>query len=436
MKSMKKRWLRIVSLLLMVVGLFAGYYVYSMFSFIDNVSTNKTFSQNDNPITQAKWEGKEQVNILFLGVDSRNTGEMPRSDTMLLLSVNPVTKQASLFSIMRDTYVEIEGVGQSKINAAFSNGGPDLLIRTIQDFLDVPIHFYVATDFEGFAKIIDEIGGVEVNVKEPMVHWDDGIYNINLQPGVQRLDGKHALMYARYRDPLRADFGRTERQRELMQIVAGELKSPSMVLKLPSILKAVTPYTESNIKPDQLLKLMSLAIKVDSGNMRMEQVPPVEFLSETQNMYGEAILWPDLEGTRNFVHEVIAGTKQGAAQGNETGTADSGDSQGQGGSGSGSSSDAAPATSGSGGGYAGQGGGGSSGSGTSGDSGSFGNGPTVRVTGEYVNLRSKPGTEFEVIGQVYKGDILALEDTIGDWHYIRTKDGMYGYITASLTERQ
>ncbi|HEU4963523.1 MAG TPA: LCP family protein [Bacilli bacterium] len=420
----KKRWTRIVSLLLMVVALFAGYYVYSMFSFVHDVSTNRSISQTDNPIMTAKWEGEDQVNILFLGVDRRKPEEHPRSDTMLLLSVNPVTKKAALFSIMRDTYVDIDGVGQSKINAAFANGGPDLLIRTIQDFLQVPIHFYVATDFEGFSKIIDEIGGVDVNVQQDMVHYDDGIYNINLKAGQQHLDGKHALMYARFRDPLRSDFGRTERQRELMKIVAGEFKSPGMLLKLPSILKAVTPYTESNISADQMLKLAALALKVDSSAMKMEQVPPVQYLSETQNMYGEAILWPDKDGTREYVQQVIANTKRASTANDGTDGTDGTQGTDRGnGDASNVGNDTAPATQG-------------QSQSTTAPQTSTPSGPTVRVIGEYVNLRAKPGLDTNVIGQVYKDQMLKLIDTIGDWYYIQTEDGMYGYITASLVEKQ
>src|SRR5690349_18517660 len=132
MKVNKKAIRRIVSLVLMVVVLFSGYYVYSMFSFLHAANSNKLFSsgqQEDLATTQ--WEGTDQVNILVLGIDRRGNDEHPRSDTMLLFSMNPVTKKSTLFSIMRDTYLDIPGVGQSKINAAFANGGPNLVIKTV-----------------------------------------------------------------------------------------------------------------------------------------------------------------------------------------------------------------------------------------------------------------------------------------------------------------
>ncbi|TCP55631.1 LytR family transcriptional attenuator [Tumebacillus sp. BK434] len=405
---MKKKWLRLVGFVLTVLLLFAGYYVYSMFSFLDAVSTTK-FSTGDSPLTTATWEGKEQVNILFLGVDSRVKGERPRSDTILLLSVNPVTKKASLFSIMRDTYLDIEGVGQAKINAAFANGGPELLISTVQEFLDIPIHYYVATDFQGFAKIIDAIGGVDVNVAERMVHADDGIHDILLEAGKQHLSGEQALMYVRYRGTARADFDRTERQREMVKIVGQKMSSPGMALKLPKILKEITPYTQSNIAAGDLYKLIALGLQADTSGMQTEQLPPVEFLSEEYNMYGEQVLWPDIAATRQFVHEKIGATKSAESPAktadSSTGTAaSSGNGQGQGQQ--------------------------QSNVGNPSDSGK----QKGQVTGEYVNLRQKPGTENEVIGQVYAGEVLVIEETAGDWYYVRTPDGMYGYVAASLVQ--
>lgn len=405
---MKKKWLRLVGFVLTILLLFAGYYVYSMFSFLDAVSTTK-FSSGENPLTTATWEGKEQVNILFLGVDTRVKGEQPRSDTILLLSVNPVTKKASLFSVMRDTYLDIEGVGQAKINAAFANGGPELLISTVQDFLDIPIHYYVATDFQGFAKIIDAMGGVDVNVKEAMVHPDDGVYDIKLEAGQQHLSGQQALMYVRYRGTARADFDRTERQREMVKLVGQKMATPGMALKLPKILKEVTPYTESNIAAGDLYKLIALGLKADTAGMQTEQLPPVELLSEEYNMYGEQVLWPDIEGTRQFVKEKIGATGSTA---DSTPPADSGSETADPASGGGDAEQEAPAA------------------GNPSDSGK----QKAEVTGEYVNLRQKPGTENEVIGQVYAGEVLIIEETAGDWYYVRTPDGMYGYVTASLVQ--
>jgi LCP family protein required for cell wall assembly len=432
--TMKKVW-RVISFVLVVCVLFSGYYLYSMFDFVDTVKSNRTFSTGENPLETAKWEGKEQVNILLLGVDRRNPNERPRSDTMLLVTINPNTKKMAMFSIMRDTFVSIPGVGMSKINAAFAEGGPELLIKTVQKFLDIPIHYYVATDFEGFAKIVDAIGGVEVDVKERMVHADDGVYDILLEKGRQRLDGKKALMYVRYRDNLRADFSRTERQRELLKLVAGELQSPGKLLKLPSILKEVTPYTQSNIGSGDLYKLVALGLSLDSQGMKTDQIPPVEELQETTLVDGEQVLLPDVQGTRDYVQKMIAGTAD-RETGTQAGTAVAGNGGGSVGSHAGAGGSGAGTKAGAG---STSGAGSASGHGTAAQNGSSqgvsvgdGQGKRGKVTGEFVNIRQKPGTEHPVIGQVYMGDTVAIEGQIGDWYYVQTRDGMYGYIKSSL----
>lgn len=390
------------SFVLVVVGLFAGYYVYSMFSFLGSVNANKPFSNGENLLTTAKWEGTEQVNILIMGVDSRNKDEKPRSDTMLLASIDPVSKQIALFSIMRDTYVNIPDHGQHKINAAFANGGPELLIDTVQQFLKTEIHYYVATDFVGFAKIVDAIGGIDVNVQEDMIHADDGVNDINLRAGQQHLSGYQALQYVRYRGGVRADFDRTERQREMVKLVVNEMKTPSQLIKLPTILKEVKPYVQTNLGGDDLFKLAALGLKLDTANMKTEQLPQDDALSETTNMYGEAILWPDIEATRSFFHETVQG-------GASTGTADAGTAGG----GSRqtttqpqeSSQPQTPAAQ---------------------------SGPVVTVSGEYVNLRTKPTIDSAVIGKVYEGQDLTLIEKLDGWYYIKTPDGMYGYVSATL----
>ncbi|KEO83577.1 hypothetical protein EL26_09195 [Tumebacillus flagellatus] len=416
--SVKKKiiW-RLISFVLVVVVLFAGYNVYSMFSFFHTVSANKPFSTGNQPLNTAKWEGKGVVNILFMGVDRRDPNDRPRSDTMLLASINPDTKQVSVFSIMRDTYVDIPGVGKSKINAAFADGGPELLIDTVQNFLKIPIHYYVATDFEGFAKIVDAIGGIDVNVPEDFVHADDGIYDINLKKGQQHLNGQQALEYVRFRGTPRADFDRTERQREVIKLIAEKMKSPGMLVKAPQILKTIEPYTQSNLG-DNLFSLGTLALSLDASNMKTEQIPPVEALTETY-VGDEAVLMPNVGLVRDYVQGILNDPNSAA---NASGTAERNSNSNSNSSGTGNSAAA-------------------SGSGTKSQNGSSkpaksGSGKTVVVTGETVNLRAKPGTEYQVIGQVFQGDVLTVEDQVGDWYYVQTESGMYGYVTSALVQPQ
>ncbi|PWK10321.1 LCP family protein [Tumebacillus permanentifrigoris] len=430
---MKKKvvW-RLISFVLVVVVLFAGYNVYSMFSFFHTVSANKPFSTGSQPLNTAKWEGKGVVNILFMGVDRRDTNERPRSDTMLLASINPDTKQVAVFSIMRDTYVDIPGFGKGKINAAFADGGPELLIDTIQNFLKVPIHYYVATDFEGFAKIIDAIGGIDVDVPENFVHADDGVYDINLKKGMQHLSGQQALQYVRYRGTPRADFDRTERQRQVVKLVAEKIKSPGMLMKAPQILKQVEPYTQSNLG-DNLFSLGSLAVTLDAPNMKTEQIPAVEDLQETF-VGQESVLLPNVAQVREHVQEILnqpvataqdpANAPSGAGNGSNSGTTNGG-TGGTGTSAGDSKSNGSTTSKPNNGGTS-----------TGGKTAPTGTGKTAKVTGEYVNLRAKPGTEFAVIGQVYAGDVLDIVEEANDWFYVQTSSGMFGYVKSTLVQVQ
>jgi LCP family protein required for cell wall assembly len=448
--SVKKKviW-RLVSFVLAVVVLFAGYNVYSMFSFFHTVSANKPFSTGSQPLNTAKWEGKGVVNILFMGVDRRGQDERPRSDTMLLASINPDSKQVAVFSIMRDTYVDIPGYGKGKINAAFADGGPELLIDTIQSFLKIPIHYYVATDFEGFAKIIDSIGGIDVNVPEDFVHADDGVYDINLKKGMQHHNGQQALQYVRFRGTPRADFDRTERQREVAKLVAEKIKSPGMLVKAPQILKQVEPYTQSNLG-DNLFSLGSLAVTLDASNMKTEQIPAVEDLQETY-VGQEQVLMPNLAQVREHVQSIInaGATAQDPNAQNGAGTTAGTGGKATGGNGSSGTGTGGNGTSGNAAGSTGNGTG-NTGSGSNSANGNTGNvkngnagkpsssgtGKSGKVTGEYVNLRAKPGTEYAVIGQVYAGEILDIQDQVDDWYYVQTSTGMYGYVKSTLVQLQ
>jgi len=409
---MKNKWVRIVSFVLVVVVLFAGYYVYSMFSFMNTVSTHKPFSVSDAPAMKlAEWKGTERVNLLVMGVDQRDPNERPRSDTMMLASIDPNTKHLSVFSIMRDTYVFVPGVGQSKINAAFAIGGPELLVNTVQEYLKIPIHYYVAIDFLGFAKVVDAIGGIDVQVKERMVHADDGLHDILLEPGLQHMDGYKALQYVRYRGSARADFDRTERQREVLKLVATELKSPGMLVKFPTILKDVQPHTQTNVSSGDLYPLVSLGLSLGE-NVQTQQLPPDDMLTETTRN-GEMVLVPDTERVRRFVKERMeAGSAAVQPEPSPSAPAGQTPAPQQQAPKPEPAQEQPPAQE------------------------PEETGQKGKVTGEYVNIRQKPGTEFPVIGQVYAGNVVYIEGQIDDWYYVRTQDGMLGYIKTGLLQVQ
>jgi LCP family protein required for cell wall assembly len=229
------------------------------------------------------WEGTERVNVLLMGGDNRGLGEgeNARSDTMLIASFDPQTKRAHLFSVLRDTYVPIEGYRTQKINAALAVGGPKLAMKTIGSTVGLDIQYYIYTDFEGFKSLIDAIGGIEFYVEKDMKwtdNWDKNRYDINLKEGQQHLDGDKALQYVRFRHDALSDYTRTERQRNLLSAVANKMKSGWNVLRMKKIMESVAPYVKTNMTTSDMLKLGVLGTQ--SHLAGTAQLPPSTLLRE------------------------------------------------------------------------------------------------------------------------------------------------------------
>jgi LCP family protein required for cell wall assembly len=229
----------------------------------------------------------------------------------MILSIDPETKQASMFSVMRDTYYKIPGYGFHKINEAEALGGPELVKQTVSNFLQLPIHYYVKTNFQGFANIVDVLGGIDMYVEKDMNWLDDGINDIHLQKGQQHLDGKHALMYVRFRHDALSDYTRTERQRNFIATLAKEMKSTNSIIRLPQILDSIQNDVETDMAVSDMLKLGNLAINLNISNMDSVQLPPVHDSTGTKEALLEAtrdggsVIIPDVYETRVLVHKTL-----------------------------------------------------------------------------------------------------------------------------------
>nr|WP_155669054.1 LCP family protein [Ornithinibacillus caprae] len=187
------------------------------------------------------FKDKKSMNVLLLGVDQR-AGDKGRSDTMILLSLNPHTDSMIMLSIPRDTYVNIPGRGMDKINHAYAFGDVELSVQTVEEAFDLPIHFYSRVNMEGFQQGIDAIGGVTINNEQ---QFSQG--GTNFSEGQIHLNGKEALDYIRMRknDP-RGDLGRNERQRKVITASLNEAASFSSITKVGEILNIVG----GNVKTD------------------------------------------------------------------------------------------------------------------------------------------------------------------------------------------
>ncbi|PWW45114.1 MULTISPECIES: LCP family protein [Paenibacillus] len=293
---MLKKWLwgTSLTLALAIAGVIV-YYGYSIVHFANSISTasetstSDTNQNTDTPTTPVpKWEGKERVNILLLGGDTRGE-DAGRSDSVMVASIDPVSKKAHLFSVLRDTYVDIPGHGKSRLNAAFSYGGAELTKQTVGDLLGIPIQHYVYTDFIGFMALVDAVDGIDIDVEKDMYYTskaDKNMYDIDLKKGLQHMDGKTALQYVRFRHDATSDFTRTERQRIFMTELAKKMQSTTSLFKIPEILEAVAPYIETDLSPTQMLKLASLGFDINVNEIEKQQIPPNKLL--TNELAGSA----------------------------------------------------------------------------------------------------------------------------------------------------
>lgn len=308
------KWVLITVISLVCLGVIGatvwGVGVYNALDNFNKEPDESRFSQFD-PAQYAppEWEGTERVNILLMGGDARGLeeGQVPRSDSMLIASLDPVTKKAHLFSVLRDTYVDIEDHGRGRINTAFSLGGPQLAMKTIGELTGLDIQYYVYTDFEGFKSLVDTIGGVYFDVEKDMHYTDnaDGNrYDIDLKAGYQLLDGDKALQYVRFRHDAMSDFTRTERQRNFLMAVAKELQSTWNIVKMKDILNSVSPYIETNLTVTDMLKLGQLG--VESHVAGTAQVPPMDLIGEETIGGASVIAVSDEDELKQYVQDTLA----------------------------------------------------------------------------------------------------------------------------------
>lgn len=246
-----------------------------------------------------------RVNILIVGCDEiENHG---RADTIVFLSISPKTKDVLILSIPRDTRVEIPGRGMDKINHAYAFGGEKLISKTVSSFLDVPIHFYAVADFNGFVNIIDELGGVDINVEKEMYYVDKaGGVEINLYPGKQILDGEKSLQYIRFRNDKLGDLGRIKRQQKLALAVIKKMMNFDSITKIPQISEEIKRYIETNIKVQDAIALANLFKGVNQEKFKLETVHGNPVYIE-----GVSYLEPNVEEVRKRVKSLIYGLNSG-----------------------------------------------------------------------------------------------------------------------------
>lgn len=248
-------WLGGIFLAFLLIGGGFIYYIWDQLS--STVETMHTPLERDsNPEVQEeidnRFESSSSLNALLLGVDERE-GDRGRSDTMILLSLNPRTESMIMLSIPRDTYVNMPGRGMDKINHAYAFGGSELSVQTVEETFDIPVHIYARVNMEGFEQGIDAIGGV--TVYNNMAFSQDGS---NFPEGEIHLNGEEALDYIRMRknDP-QGDLGRNERQREVITAAMNEGARFSSITKVNDILEILGDNVQTNMDMDRVQTLFT-----------------------------------------------------------------------------------------------------------------------------------------------------------------------------------
>lgn len=247
-KKMKKRKIFGIILLVLIIG--AGVYAYSIYhSLTDAINTmHNPLDRKSSREKEIHFKDKDPISVLMLGVDERK-GDRGRSDTMIVLTVNPNVESVQMLSIPRDTRVEIVGKGtEDKINHAYAFGGVKMSMDTVEKFLDIPIDYYIKVNMEGFSEIVDSVGGVTVNNS---LDFSYGGYHF--PKGQISLDGKKALAFVRMRkqDP-RGDFGRNERQRQVIQGVISKGASFTTLTRFDNVFEALGENVETNLSFDEM----------------------------------------------------------------------------------------------------------------------------------------------------------------------------------------
>lgn len=271
MKKFNKIIITILIVLIIFIISFIGYIYY----ILSSVNPSNTSSDNSTYLPPKEMDWNKKINILLVGIDQRYEDEMSRSDTNLLLSIDPVNKKIVIISLPRDSFVELPGYeGHQKLAHAHSYGGVQLLVKTVENLLGIEIPYYVEVNFDGFIKMIDLIGGVTIDVEKDMDYESYlGDVKIHLKKGLQHLNGEKALMYVRFRMDETGDIGRMERQQKFLKAVIEQALKIENTIRLQKALVELKNWVKTNLDPWQIIKLGLLLKSVNEEDIETLTLP-------------------------------------------------------------------------------------------------------------------------------------------------------------------
>ncbi len=257
-------------------------------------------------------------NILLLGGDSRSdNGAYGRTDAIIILSVNPEQNKVKLASIMRDSWIEIYGCGSNRINAANRYGGPELVMRTINENFDMNLSDYVLVGMEAFKEIVDILGGVELNIKENELYRINEQQYYNLREMHQKTeydkltefgentlcDGNQALAYVRLRHG-DGDAVRTGRQRDALVALAKKLQTEGNITTIASVVLTLLGYVETNLTLGELLQLCGVGFALDMNEVDQLRLP-VDGAYRSEKINGASVITLDYPKNAEYLYNYI-----------------------------------------------------------------------------------------------------------------------------------
>lgn len=263
-----------------------------------------------------EWSSQSRVNFLLLGTDSREGEDgPPRADTIIVITLDPASRTAGMLSLPRDLWVNIPGYASNRINAAYElgedrkrGGGPDLSRKTIEELLGVPIHHYALVGFQGFEKLVNQVGGVIIDVERPIKdnEFPDQNYSLRrifIQPGIQHMDGTTALWYVRTRHA-DSDFGRARRQQQFLFALRKQALQLNLLPKLPAIISALADSIKTDLRPQDVIGLARIAKDIDTSRV-VSRVVDESMTTHWVTPAGAQVELPDKVAIKRLVQEVF-----------------------------------------------------------------------------------------------------------------------------------
>ena len=311
---MKKVALIILIPLLTLVIIASGAYFYvrsKIYVPIPKETISDITKTKDDATVSDYTEAKGITNILLVGLDGRNEESGSNTDSMIVASIDSNNKKVKLTSFMRDMYVPIPGHGQDRINSAFARGGPELLMKTMNQDFNLNIQYYVSINFKAFQSLVEKLGGVDVEVKSyelkevnyyiKEANWSNP--DLLKEAGFQHLNGQQALSYCRIRKVGNNDFERTDRQRRVLSILVNKAKTTSL-LKLPDLFTTLLPFVKTNIPVSSLMNLGFTVYRFGGNSMENLRIP-AEGAYEGMMIAGADVLVPNIEKNVNLLENFI-----------------------------------------------------------------------------------------------------------------------------------